>query len=609
MTAKRAALDQQFSIVLRRAAQSMMELLMHRPKQVVIFAFAWLIAINLDSRATVAQLRFQMPSADQTLVLIGILENRPIDVSGVIRVRLAGAEKASGKVQGVPTALSLAPPTQIAPAITDDRISVEEKTATVGETVDIKVTVKGVDRPGVYKGSIKLLIAQQSGSDLTIPVDLKIGFKPIFEVTDKLVALSFSNCTGYCGFTEWINPGSTTSGRATFVEVLNKSVAPINLRAAASLKGTTTASGIFPPANSSQATILPSEIGRVPIALNSDLAADHYTGTVALTATVPDSAVGAVLKSDGTLTLENLAIATLPLTTDVRTAALWPFLILLSGVIVGRIGKLFADQSRLARVDLYGNYSRLNERLTKVHNAAAHMHCERLLGELWDRALHGDAADAKLKQEFANLEAKIELFIKLDALEQEIGRKPWSDDDKTAIRQHINQARQSLLKDDVAAARDSLELANQEIEARSNAHNARAAVAAAAAALRSIAAPEIAALTSAATKISSDAQTQANVERLQKSRPRKAFVNVLWFVSGIDTTESIAFYYNWGRPLAYLLLMIGLAFYGLWTLYIGPEHATFGAKGFTEYFALFLWGLGAQATAMTLRDIQFTKKT
>ena len=67
----------------------------------------------------------------------------------------------------------------------------------------------------------------------------------------------------------------------------------------------------------------------MPIALNSDLAADHYTGTVALTATVPDSAVGAVLKSDGTLTLENLAIATLPLTTDVRAAAVWPFLILL----------------------------------------------------------------------------------------------------------------------------------------------------------------------------------------------------------------------------------------------------------------------------------------
>jgi hypothetical protein len=430
-------------------------------------------------------------------------------------------------------------------------------------------------------------------------------------VTEKFVALSFSNCTDYCWFTEWINPGSTTSGRATFVEVLNRSVAPINLRARGSLKGTTTPSGIFPPADSNQVTILPNEIGRVPVALNSDLAADHYTGTLTLNGTVPDSPVGTEVKSDGTLTWENLAIVTLPLTTDVRAAALWPFLMLLSGVIVGRIGKLFADQNRLARVDLYGNYSHLNERLTEVHNAAAHARCERLLGELWDRALHGDAADAKLKQEFANLEAKIELFIKLDALEQEIDRKPWSDDDKTAIRQHINQARQSLLKDDLAAARDGLELANQEIEARSNAHNARAAAppAPGATSTRSIAGSEIAALRLAATKISIDAQTQANILQRQNSTPRKAIVNVLWFVSGIDTTESIAFQYYWGRPLAYLLLVIGLAFYGLWALYAGPEHATFGAKGFTEYLGLFLWGVGAQATAMTLQDIQFTKKT
>jgi hypothetical protein len=77
---------------------------MRRPKRVAIFAYAWLFAANLTGWPALA------PSADQTLELSGILENRPIDVSGVIRVRLKGAEKASGKIQGIPTALHVAPP-------------------------------------------------------------------------------------------------------------------------------------------------------------------------------------------------------------------------------------------------------------------------------------------------------------------------------------------------------------------------------------------------------------------------------------------------------------------------------------------------------------------
>ena len=57
---------------------------------------------------------------------------------------------------------------------------------------------------------------------------------------------------------------------------------------------------------------------------------------------------------------------------------------------------------------------------------------------------------------------------------------------------------------------------------------------------------------------------------------------------------------------ALILLLLVLAFYGLWLLYSGPEHSTFGAKGFAEWLGLFLWGFGAQVVALSFRDISFT---
>ena len=52
-----------------------------------------------------------------------------------------------------------------------------------------------------------------------------------------------------------------------------------------------------------------------------------------------------------------------------------------------------------------------------------------------------------------------------------------------------------------------------------------------------------------------------------------------------------------------------LSFYGLWLFYGGTDHATFGAKGLSEYIALFLWGIAAHTVSLTLADIQFTRRS
>jgi hypothetical protein len=57
------------------------------------------------------------------------------------------------------------------------------------------------------------------------------------------------------------------------------------------------------------------------------------------------------------------------------------------------------------------------------------------------------------------------------------------------------------------------------------------------------------------------------------------------------------------RPLMQLLLLIGLAYVGLSTLYIDGS-ATFGVRPLAELFALFAWGLSADVASRTLANLR-----
>jgi hypothetical protein len=102
--------------------------------------------------------------------------------------------------------------------------------------------------------------------------------------------------------------------------------------------------------------------------------------------------------------------------------------------------------------------------------------------------------------------------------------------------------------------------------------------------------------------------TRRVAARRQQGPFRNAMNTLLLLFSGIDSTDTIAFQVWFVRPLVYLVTIIVLSFYGLWILYGGTEHATFGAKGYPEYIALFLWGIAAQTVSMTLADVQFTRR-
>lgn len=541
------------------------------------------------------------------LILSGTIESKPIDVSRTLRVRLIGNDDKQVTIRG--TASDLArdgQPGQRPLQIPATSISVDERSAKPGQAVDLPVSVKGIASPGVYRGTLALALDNSPAAATTVKLELHAGVKPVVDVLDKSVTVSVSNCSGECGFTELAAPGSTKAG-TSHIAVLNRSPAVLAVFATVDAKG-----GNLPlldadrivgsPAGSDgklvPTPIEPGKVGRVPLTIRREsLAPDRYTGNVLLVAAADKLASNAAVAGDGTLGVENQTFATVPLTVDVRAAALWPFLVVLLGVAVGRFMTALTQKNREARVALYAQYTFLADRIRQLDNQAWRNHCLRKLDDLWARALAGDPADAKLRQEFSSLAAANDLFWKLQKLDQEVDSLVTDPATKTNIQKDIAAAGDALMKGDFTAAEKSLADATDKINAASRASGPAAAGAAPGGYLATL-----------ADDAKADASWQKTTAARQRSKPRRAFATVLQFFSGIDTTETIALQYWFVQPLMHILLLLVLAFYGLWLLYSGPEHSTFGAKGFAEWLGLFLWGFGAQVVALSFRDISFTSK-
>jgi hypothetical protein len=56
------------------------------------------------------------------------------------------------------------------------------------------------------------------------------------------------------------------------------------------------------------------------------------------------------------------------------------------------------------------------------------------------------------------------------------------------------------------------------------------------------------------------------------------------------------------RPLLWLMLLVGLSTVGMINLYV-ENGTTFGAKKFTDYFALILWGLSSNVASSSISSL------
>jgi hypothetical protein len=390
------------------------------PRHWATHALALLSALIVFPALARAETSIDPTIRTDPLILSGTIESKPIDVSRTLRLRLIGNDDKQVTIRGTASDLVRDGQPGLRPLqIPATSISVDERSAKPGQVVDLPVAIKGIASPGVYRGTLALTLDNSAAAASTVKLELYAGVKPAVDVLDKSVAVSVSNCSGSCSLTELAVPGSTKAG-TSHIAVLNRSPASLVVVATVDAKGSNVplleADWIVgSPADKDgkliPTPIEPGKVGRVPLSVKREsLAPDRYAGNVLLVAAADNLASNAAVVGDGTLGVENQSFATVPLTIDVRVAALWPFLIILVGVAAGRFMAALSQKNREARVALYAQYTFLADRIGQLGNQAWRNHCQRKLDDLWARALAGDPADAQLRQDFSNLAAAIDLF-------------------------------------------------------------------------------------------------------------------------------------------------------------------------------------------------------
>jgi hypothetical protein len=81
-------------------------------------------------------------------------------------------------------------------------------------------------------------------------------------------------------------------------------------------------------------------------------------------------------------------------------------------------------------------------------------------------------------------------------------------------------------------------------------------------------------------------------------------IRIICFLAGSNPI-STDWFFQWGRPLMFLLLLILLVFVGLYNSYI--RNATFGVESYFDYLSLFMWGLSADVAQRTLQNLYLNR--
>jgi hypothetical protein len=600
----------------------------------VIHALTLASLALLCGQARAEQASFDTGRTDKKLVIEATIEGRPIDASGQVRVVLRDAK---GTVTAAVTNLEVSaeapdkPPAGVIPA---SRITVEEKNIDAGLATPLTVSVKGIDRPGIYRGKITFHLpvvpaapaqpasgqpapAQPAPGAAPAPVtttevalELRVTVKPQIESPDTTVAVGFSNCTWWCEFAEFLSPGST-SGAETSVVVTNKSPAPVAITGVIDVKGSTrtNAAKSVSAKNPGEKPITVEAGGRQRIYFDfpsKEFVADHFTGTAVITAAVPGQPTSAGVGSDGALTYANRTVLSIPVTVDVRDSAMWAFLAILAGVLAGRLGKIFGSAARNARVELFMQKTSLESKIDDLQESddpqepKVKLYCRKQLEDIWSHILKEDATDPKFKQQLADLDQEVQLFAKLIELRDQARKMPESDTRKAAIQSYLKTAMDSLMATParLGDAKTALDAADK--KAHEPAAQPKGLV------------PDqfLYSFDETVADVMRGIEDRQKAEDRRKSRKGRilgCMNRLLLFISGIDTTETIEFQVFFVRPLVWAATVIALSFYGLWLLYGGTGHASFGAGGIPDYITLFLWGIAAQTVGMTLADIKFTR--
>lgn len=515
------------------------------------------VAQNATPTLTVA-------TEDSPLIIQGRLDGQTSSFSGNIRLTVTGSDATDLLL----LASDLAHDSQPAWHIDRSNVSIPNGVnLSNGQPQDVRVTINNAHHPGVYTGTLKFMLPGQTEAEaLVIPLELRLNAVP--KVVPLMPALSWQvvNCNSWldCRLATMFLPQSVVQD-VWDVWLDNQTPQVVEVTDGVTVlqgatNGRTTQSDQVMMAVPH--TLPANQPAPIPVTINrQQLAPDSYQG--ALRFTIVDAA-------------EPVSI---PTTLAVRQGPLWALVVVLLGILLGRLVRDMETPIAQTQVKLMPEYLRLRA-----------------------------AADGLIEPE-----DRTDALAQLAAFQQRLDRGNETEDvlssELTAIGAHIQfyASLEALAADLPAGLKDRL--APQFMEARRAVRDGR---------------PEVA--EQYYTEIESDIKAAAEDQSLSGGERREAFerqlaalqvsvkglatavtvktssiwLRLLAWLSGIRLNSNVRFWIV--RPIISLVLLVLLVLWGMQALYVNAG-TTFGAAGVYDYTALLLWGLTADVVSRSLSNL------
>lgn len=508
----------------------------------------------------------------QTLKVIEPGENKPLVIKGSIGddnsfignigVIAEGTGTTPIKLTIYPYVLTMESGETIRPTIVPAELNL---TPNAPATFQVKLT--GMKDPGEYSGKVSLTLAGQTQS---VPVDVKVlaSVRPSLSLlteNDRLQA-NLVNCN-YCPLARLILSSAALKDQ-TQLHFLKPAGVPLAIsNVAVVVKGDQnrfqlTDQQLKVPLAQSQAA---DKHLAVPVTIARDqLPADHYTGSIYLT--VPGQS-------------NDLKV---PVDFNVRSAPVWPLIVLLIGIVLGRLFKFMQDKGN-AIADALESINLLEFRLRNVDREDAEI-IRPMLGDARDLVHQDKVTDAVAAVNA--ISSRISALNELRQIQARLAGKEGNEE-VAAILRDIRKAREHIALKQDEAAKELIKKIKDALVALTST-----------AGLSDTDAFDLDDAVARADSASAAVAGLGTVSRTSADSLRNALVTL----SGLSNrfrNEATLFLV---RPILWLALLLGLLALGLKTLYV--DNPIFGSSPFTDFLGLVFWGLSTDVASRTLSGLK-----
>jgi len=515
-------------------------------------------------------------ASDTPLVIHGTLDGRTTAFSGNVRLTITGGD--ADELQLLPADLH---------HTNDAGMVIDRSNVTIpagislsdGHPRDVRVTVSNVTRPGDYTGELKFLLPDQTEADaLIVPLELHIEARPDVKPVADNLTFQVVRCTTpiECAVATWLLPDNVVRDDWV-VQLDNQIVVPVEVTDVdVVMRGERTGSTLR--ANDVTATVpytLPAgQVESIALTIHRNrLSPDRYRGIFRFRLEGRDDPV-----------IVNVDL-------DVRNGPLWPSLIILVGIIVGRLVRGMETPAAKQQVKFLPRLYRLQADANGIRDTDAAAYLSQQLRTTRHKLEAGGETEETLVQALSKLEAHIGFLTTLESLERQLDKSSL-DALSEELKPRVQSARQALLNDRVEEA----ERLRREVETRLRQAQEDGTMGAMADPFGKL----LGTLRDSGTELTAVELTP---------RPRQPggahwgwLAQLMAALSGARLISADVRYWLI-RPLLWLVLLVALALLGLQVLYVNAG-ATFGAAGLYDYLGLFLWGLSADVAQRTLQSLQ-----